>query len=275
LLDQLEVSPENNVLTSKIKIIFETNLSHFVTRLKPNVPLVELNKQFLSQVLLAVNKLFSNLKQEQQIKRINIGDEDVTGPYKVEEIHAARQNDFEQQVSQRRMEFESAIIPQKPKALDFSDKTEEGKIKEMESLIAETVAKRNFDIEIIQNSFNTNAIDPESWLKPAETSIKTEKQGFQVTTNKFVPDLSNKSKKNVSWDEPLNDVSTDNIQLTIVEKKDPTDNNIFAKLKKKPVVDEPIASNSNNNQLIEQMTELNKKMDKLIELFMKNEVKEA
>jgi hypothetical protein len=173
------------------------------------------------------------------------------------------------------MEFESAIIPQKPKALDFSDKTEEGKIKEMESLIAETVAKRNFDIEIIQNSFNTNAIDPESWLKPAETSIKTEKQGFQVTTNKFVPDLSNKSKKNVSWDEPLNDVSTDNIQLTIVEKKDPTDNNIFAKLKKKPVVDEPIASNSNNNQLIEQMTELNKKMDKLIELFMKNEVKEA
>jgi hypothetical protein len=218
-----------------------------------------------------VNKLLSNLKQEQQIKRINISEENVIGPYKVEEIHAARQNDFEKQVSQRRMEFENAIIPQKPKTLDFSDKTEEGKIKEMESLIAETVAKRNFDIEIIQNSFNTNAIDPESWLKPAETSIKTEKQGFQVTTNKFVPDLSNKSKKNVSWDEPLNDVSTDNIQLTIVEKKDPTDNNIFAKLKKKPV-DEPINninSNSNNIQLVEQMTELNKKMDKLIELFMK------
>ena len=59
---------------------------------------MELNKNFLSQVVLAVNRLFPNIKQEQNIKRITISDEEIAEPYKIEDIQASRQIKFEKEV---------------------------------------------------------------------------------------------------------------------------------------------------------------------------------
>jgi hypothetical protein len=161
LLDELHInkSPNSSAIVQNIQTVFDGNISLFTTRANPNAGIMNLNKQFLNQVLIAVNQLFPNLKQEQQIKLINISDEVLEEPYKVEDIHSARQTNFEKQVTNKRLEFESSINVKKPPVVDFKDKTEpEIKITEMEALIAETMAKRKFDIDQIQNvNINTKA----------------------------------------------------------------------------------------------------------------------
>ena len=161
LLDELHIdkSPNSSAIVQNIQTVFDGNISLFTTRANPNAGIMNLNKQFLNQVLIAVNQLFPNLKQEQQIKLINISDEVLEEPYKVEDIHSARQTNFEKQVSNKRLEFESSINVKKPPVINFKDKTEpEIKITEMETLIAETMAKRKFDIDQIQNvNINTKA----------------------------------------------------------------------------------------------------------------------
>lgn len=152
LLDELNIEATNNQLISNISAVFDSNIRPFTKNENNNasISLVELNKLFLSQVLTAVHRLFPSLKKEQNFKRINISSDDIGEAYKIEDIHSVRQNNFEKQVLQKRDEFEKSISLQKPKELDFTEKIDDGKIKEMESLIAETIARRKFDIEQIQ-----------------------------------------------------------------------------------------------------------------------------
>jgi hypothetical protein len=49
------------------------------------------------------------------MKLINISNETIEEPYKVEDIHNARQTDFEKQVNQRRSDFEDLVTIKKPK----------------------------------------------------------------------------------------------------------------------------------------------------------------
>ena len=210
LLDELRINPNSTNIVQNIKTVFDGNISLFTTRANPNAGLMNLNKLFLNQVLIAVNQLFPNLKQEQQIKLINISDEIIGEPYKVEDIHNARQTDFEKQVADKRNEFESSINLKKPQPVDFSDKVEpEMKIMEMEALIAETMAKRKFDIEQIQGinanvdvlkktvSFNDNItlhVDDYESINLTETS-KAEKELATETAN-IQHNIFNKLKKN-------------------------------------------------------------------------------
>ena len=100
LLDELHIDPNNKQIVTNIRTVFESNIQPFTknttinTSLNGNMQLVNLNKQFLSQVLIAVNRLFPNLKQEQDFKRIQISSEEVS-PYKIEDIREARQDNFE------------------------------------------------------------------------------------------------------------------------------------------------------------------------------------
>ena len=241
LLDELHIDPNNKQIVTNIRTVFESNIQPFTknttinTSLNGNMQLVNLNKQFLSQVLIAVNRLFPNLKQEQDFKRIQISSEEVS-PYKIEDIREARQDNFEKQVSIKRADFENYINLNKPKELDFSEKIDDGKITEMDSLIAETVARRKFDIEQIQNTIVTE--DPENWLQPekitnASTSAsntitknleKTSSSDLSIyqklklkkpETNTVISSNANQ-KKNVTWD----DENKSNISLLIEEKQE-------------------------------------------------------
>jgi hypothetical protein len=266
LLDEFNIDINNKQLVSNIRTVFDSNIQPFTKNTSANsngnVQLVNLNKQFLSQVVIAVNRLFPNLKQEQEFKRIQISSEEIIEPYKVEDIHSERQNKFEKQVQQKRVEFEKSINLNKPAEVDFSEKIEDDKIKEMDALIAETVARRKFDIEQIQHNLNTE--DPENWLQPQQTQpsqlsqpltkmknknevkeqvqVKSE-QNFssgiyrklklkQIDTNVNVN--VNVPKKNVTWTDqkPIN-TNIDNLSLLIeelspieeieIEKKDKID----------------------------------------------------
>lgn len=291
LLDELRLDTNNKQLVSNIRTVFESNITPFTSKALQTAPLVDLNKHFLSQVVIAVYRLFPQLKQEQDLKRINIGSEELHEPYKVEDIHSARQNNFEKQVNQRRLEFENSISFKKPQELDFTEKIEDDKIKEMDSLIAETMARRNFEVEQYKPILNSNSdiVDPEKWLRPKETSVNQtnkDKQNFEqkqkyINTNTSVNNdvfekINSQLKKKVSWNEnelTNNDLSQNpNISLVIEEN-----NNIFNKIKKiNPIPSNNPTNNPSNSDFIQEITvlklqyiSLNNKVDSLIDLVTK------
>jgi hypothetical protein len=190
---------------------------------------MNLNKQFLNQLLIAVNHLFPNLKQEQQLlqqqqmKRINISEEVIDEPYKVEDIHNARQTDFEKQFLNKRNEFEKTINAKKPQPIDFSDKVEpDSKITEMESLIAETVAKRKYEIEQLQG------------MPSSQTKLDVNLQTKSETKS-----INKKPEKTVSFDdnvtyEHIHD-NKDSQNKEENEENIINMNNIFSKLKKNQI----------------------------------------
>lgn len=251
LLDELQINSNSTTIVQNIKTVFDGNINLFKTRANPNAGLMNLNKQFLNQLLIAVNQLFPNLKQEQQLlqqqqqmKRINISEEVLDEPYKVEDIHNARQTDFEKQFLNKRNEFEKTINPKKPQLIDFSDKVEpDSKITEMESLIAETMAKRKYEIEQLQGK--EEVLGKESTIKSS-----TRKSDKTVTFDNNIIHIDDYSKPNVNASQEENE---ENI------------NNIFNKLKKNKNQSELIFNPSHEIQLLEEKIDnLASKIDILI-----------
>jgi hypothetical protein len=226
LLDELQLnSPNSGPIIQNIKTVFDGNIDLFKTRANPNMGLMSLNKQFLNQVLIAVNQLFPNLKQEQMLKRINIGDELIDEPYRVEDIQNARQSDFEKQVLNKRNEFDNMINQKKPKPIDFSDKVDpELKITEMEALIAETMAKRKFDIEQLQDQ----NITTKSIVKSTPKSEKSVSFDDNIRHIESYQDNNNDNNRN------NNNNNNNNITIVVEENEENiiSSNNIFSKLKK-------------------------------------------
>lgn len=264
LLDELHINPNSSTVVQNIKTVFDGNISLFTTRANPNAGLMNMNKLFLNQVLIAVNQLFPNLKQEQQMKLINISEEIIGEPYKVEDIHNARQTDFEKQVSDKRNEFDSSINLKKPQPVDFSDKVEpEMKIMEMEALIAETMAKRKFDIEQIQGT-NPN-------LNP-NTNILTK------------PAIQTKLEKSVSFNDnvTLHVDDYESINLTETSNIVKETSNIFNKLKKTAIIKDTtqvqsitpvITTDDKLNQLNNKIEILVQMMGQILSLLEKRETK--
>jgi hypothetical protein len=303
LLDELQIDTNNKSIVTNIRTVFESNINPFTSNANkiPHLMLVELNKQFLSQVVIAVNRLFPNLKKEKEFKLINITSEEIVEPYKVEDIHSARQDNFEKQVLKKRLEFEKSINLNKPPELDFSEKMDDGKIKEMDSLIAETIARRNFDIEQFQPKMTSENND--NWIQQEPQQPQQQKQNKplqQINSNKGL------QKKKVTWTEGklsnniLQGILTnnenyqdfqenqENVSLIIEEQLSPLNRlnsntlnlpnplenslNIFNKIKK--VKDVNVNSNSlinetQINELNQKYDELNNKVDFLIELMTK------
>ena len=231
LLDELNINYDNTQLLVKIKTVFDSNFKLFTSRVNPKIGLMELNKQYLSQIVYAVNQLLPNLNQEQQIKRINITNDvlELEEPYKIEEIHASRQNTFEKLLEKQKNDFDMFMNVQKPKEFDFSDKNAEEKIYAMDTLLAEKLTQRNIELENLQdNNYNSiSNINPESWLKPKETSVKIEKKIQHGINNSEYNNNNNKNLKKVSWNDTDN-----NITLHIADSTDESIPNIFQKLKK-------------------------------------------
>ena len=265
LLDELNINKTNTKLIENIRTVFESNINPFSSRANPKLQIIELNKQFLSQVVLAVNRLFPTLKQDQNIKKITISDEEVLDfkePYKIEDIHASRQSEFEKDVERKRIEMENYMTPPKPRELDFSDRNLDGKIKAMDSLVADKMAQRNIEIEQIQNNnYSNSTIDPEKWLTPKETSVKNEKTMLEpkvamLEQRPIIKNNQNSRLKHISID------SDNNITLSIDESEQKIKKvswndlgeqkqstvSIFNKLKKQPVV-------AQQNEIINEFTD--------------------
>jgi hypothetical protein len=186
-------------------------------------------------------------------------------PYKIEDIQASRQSDFENEVKIKQMELDNYMTPQKPKSLNFSDHNTDGKITAMDSLIAEKMAQRNLDIEELQNSqYNTSNINPEKWLTSTETSVKNEKITLQKITSGQLDNKLNTNSNTINNSrlKHINIDSNNNISLSINEKdskkvswsdQPQTNTNIFNKLKRQPI-EESIDIDKEQTQYIQQQS---------------------
>jgi len=237
LLDELHINTNNKPLTSNVRTVFDSNIKPFTATSNPKTNIMELNKQFLSQVVLAINRLFPNLqKQYQNIKRITITNEEASVPYKIEDIHSSRQTEFEKAVEKKRADLENYMSPPLPKELDFSYGNLDGKITAMDSLVAEKMAQRNLDIEQLQSgNYNQTNFDPETWLKSKETSVKNEKNGSLSTQT-----INNRLKRinidgdNISLNQDLNNNKNQKKVSFSDSSNENSSVNIFQKLKRHP-----------------------------------------
>jgi hypothetical protein len=139
--------------------------------------LMQMNKQFISQIMKSFNGQGQNQGPSQtpnQNPSQNPSQKQSKPIFKAEDIQAERLNAFERGLEEKKNDFLNAMTIPKPDAPNFSDNTLDAPIGgAMEELIARTLAQRNFEIEVLNKSSNKD--DVEKWLKPTETSIKTEK----------------------------------------------------------------------------------------------------
>jgi hypothetical protein len=273
-------------IQGKVYDLFLNNIQGFfeVERKKTNL-LVELNKKYIVLVLNHIKKTYPY-----QPNKIKIFNEQPQTKELItfEEIQNDRKSQFEKDFNRRQEEFDDSMTLKAPSLPEFSDKESDKPIKEMDKILKEMQAQRNYEVNQINRTYTTsNHVD--NWLKPQETSLKTEK--FENNTEKleepqnqsrfkFLNDLNEidtslsptNSKKNVTFS------NTDIV--TTFQEPDEEDNNIFSKLKKVEKKEDNIVlqiheqningTNLNDDRIAKlerNVTNLNEKIDKILALL--------
>lgn len=267
---------------SKISQVFLNNIrGFFETEKTKTTNLVDMNKKYIMLIL-------SHIKQHfvpQMPNKIKISDEPTTKELiTYEEIQTDRQSQFEKDLTRRQEEFTRTMTLNAPQPPDFTDKLEDKPIEGMDRLIKEMTAKRNYEVEQINRNYTSDVNQTSNWLKPQETSVKTDKFPAQDTTlppsrfkflnvDEQVGSGGEQGKKNVTWG-ANKEISATNLD----SNEDDLETNIFKKLKR--VGPEPTAQNNIQLSLHEassedrlanverQLAALSSKMETLIQLLM-------
>ena len=268
-----------NLFSTNIKGFFETE------RTKTN-NLIELNKKY---ILLILNYIKKN--HPHQPSKIKILEEPpVKELITYEELQNERKSNFEKDLQQRQNEFEDTMTIKAPPVPEFADKFTDKPIGEMDKIIKEMTSKRNYEVEQFNRNYQTDINQVNNWLKPQDTSVKSEKfvpqnkeeqepQSRQSNRFKFLNMEEEKSptKKNVS---PTKNVSWgENTDVPLFDNEETDD--IFKKLKrvnknleKEKEQENPIkltfSENSDTQRisnLENEMKNLNNKMDSILELL--------
>ena len=265
--------------------LFSSNIKGFFELEKTkNSNLIDINKKY---ILLILNHIKKNFTQNVHTKIKILNDSPVKELITYEEIQNDRQSEFEKNLTKRKEEFTESMSLNVPDVPDFSDKTKDHPIGEMDKIIKEMTEKRNYEVEQINYSYKSDINNVNNWLKPQETSIKTEKliQEENFKNNSRVKNLekqeNNLLKKNVTWG--INKefkLSSSNLE-NVVENVDEIEDNIFSKLKKvskkeeiidniKLTIEENTNENTNENKIIyleNEIKSINKKIDIIIEVL--------
>lgn len=256
-------------IQAKVSQVFLKNIGGFYESERlVNNSLVLLNKKY---VLLILNHIKNNYPI--QPSRIVIHNEPVKELITYEEIQTDRKSKFEKDLTKKQEEFEDFMTVKPPPVPEFADKDMDTPIKEMDKILKEMQAQRNYEVEQINRSYN-NSSQVDNWLKPQETSHKpnidnnNEHVNQSNTKSKYVnqfdntPTLTkNSSKNNVSWN--------NNIEINTFDADDEEDGNIFLKFKKVPEVKPNIDTNLTDRieRVERSIIDLNEKMDKIIYLL--------
>ena len=271
----------------KIYQLFSNNIQGFFEneRIKTN-SLVDLNKKYILLILSYIKKNYSI-----QPNKIKIYQEPIKESITYEEIQNDRRSKFDRDLNKRQEEFEDFMTVKAPPVPEFADKDRDKPIKEMDKILKEMQAQRNYEIDQINKNINIS----QGYLpKPQETSIKSEKfapqkdlkpgetmeqQPQTFSRFKFLNDLqediSPRDKKNVSFSN-VQEIKTFNVE-------DEEDDNIFAKLKKVNEnkkeenitlqIHEPTVFENKEDRIAKlerEVRNINNKMDKILELLSKN-----
>jgi hypothetical protein len=255
----------------KIYQMFVNNVKGFydVEKTKTN-NVVDVNKKY---ILLILNYIKKNFSQSMPNKIRISKEEPIKELITYEEIQNDRRSQFDRDYSRAQEEFTNSVTMKVPDVPNFSDNYKEEPIREMDKILKEMTAKRNYEVDQITKKNQPGEVDANNWLKPQETSLKTEKFTPSSENNnsrrlkylnsdgELLP-TKEQSKKSVSWNEK------DNIEMII---DDEPDEDIFSKFKKVEAKTETISSNSNSNSELREVKAeiklLHTKLDKIIQIL--------
>jgi len=283
--DDLFKNKPKEIIT-QIGNIFTQNLRGFNEAEKNHSNnLMSMNKKFISLIMNHASNIINQSPQKEKEKEKEL----ITST----DLQTERMTQFEKDLSQKQSEFTSSMSLKVPPVPKFSDNNLDEPMGEMELAIKKAVEQRNYDIEQVNKTLNKSNAD--SWLKPQETSLKSEKilplknqksdsnpyyQNSHVQNSLKYIKIDNENientvikkdiidlnkQKHISWED-------ENISLKI-DKEDENDiieNNIFKKLKKiSPQINQEIyeTTNINNrmNILEDKIESLNYKLDIIIQ----------
>jgi hypothetical protein len=243
--DIMKNKPQTEI--SQIIDIFNVNLKKFHESTNNN-NLIELNKNYITLMMNFINKNFNKPPQQVIEKKL------VT----YEEIQNDRLSKFEKDFNSKQQEFTNAMALPVPPTPDFSDKKDEP-LSEIEVEVKRYMAQRNYDVEQLNKTFtnNNNENQASSWLKPQETSLKSEKLSLPLPSNKN-PITQNPITQNPITQNPIKYIKIDNetnVSKNVIQK-DVIDLNI----KKKVIswaderVDERVDESITNELVDDQLT---------------------
>ena len=284
-------------IQQKVASVFTNNLKGFFeSEIKNTNNLIDLNKKY---IMLILNHIKTNYPQ-QQPNKIKILEE-ISSEQKelitYEELQNDRKSQFDKDLNKRQEEFSNAMSLPIPEVPEFVDKNVDKPITEMEKLIKEITAQRNYEVEQINRNYEKS----ENWLNSQETSIKSEKN---LLSNKNLQQINNNSNNNNNNNSNNNSnnnklkyikITNDQIELESPDKRknvswgpdseiseninDVFEENIFKKLKilNKPSIslniEEPdnVKSDSERVSILENEIKLiHSKMDMILNIIKQN-----
>jgi hypothetical protein len=275
---------------SQILNVFSTNIKGFFESEKTKTNnLIDINKKYIMLILTYIKTNFS----QQKHNKIKILEE---SPIKelitYEEIQNDRKSQFEKDLGRLQEEFTNSMTLPVPEVPTFADTYEDRPISEMDKMIKEMTAKRNYEVEQI-NRNHQDANNATNWLQPQETSIKTDKFVPQKKTEELTQtntrvkylntmDLTNNNNEIISLNSPKKNVTWGENDEIDEDKNTYLEENIFKKLKRvgngekvkleisESVTENSIITENRITQLENGVNNLNKKMDLIIDLLKQN-----
>lgn len=258
---------QNNIYT-----VFINNIPGFFEIEKFKLKsLVDINKKYIVLILDYIQKNYPYKPSKIVIHNDPPMKELIT----YEEIQNERKSNLEKDFTRRQEEFEDSMTLKAPPPPEFLDKDVDKPIKEMDKILKEIQAQRNYEVDKINRTYNTsNQVD--NWLKPQETSLKNDKfiKTEPISNNNRFKYLNlldenlsrNNGKKNVTFDRE-DQIKIYNSEPNISLVEDDDDDNILLKLKK--VKKEENGNEDRISKLERNMNNLNEKMEKILELLQK------
>jgi len=266
-------------IQSEISQIFIKNINDFFEIEKKNTQsLIEINKKY---IVLILNHIKTNYHKKVYNKIKILNEAPVKELITYEEIQNEKKSQFDKDYERMQEEFTNSVTLKVPEVPEFADKYEEKPISEMDKIIKEMTAKRNYEVDQINRNYQVDVNSTNNWLKAQETSIKAEKlnpnqsqesaQNQNYTKSKYIntfENLESPNKKNVSWG--------DNNEIFSNDEDNDLETNIFKKLKKvnKPELQNNISltikENTNEDRILNvenEIKSINNKLDMVINLL--------
>jgi hypothetical protein len=193
-----------------------------VIQTKSSIDLININKNFISQIIQSFNGLQSTnkVRKEEMVRR--------------EDYQVERLSHFEKTLAEKQDEFKNIFAANIPTQPNFSEPLDKPLGDSMTLLISETLAKRNFDIEQI-NRLHPPPPTPPPTNKPITPSSPGERYNYKhqeipklIKIGEEIDVKEDVMKKSISWGENVAYRHVDGDSVTIKEVSNP----IFSKLKK-------------------------------------------
>jgi hypothetical protein len=185
VIDEDIIKRQSREFHENILKLFRSNLKGFYdVESQKTTNLVDMNKKYILLILNYANKQIAQIAQnvKPEYRKIKILDElpqkKVNELITYEEIQNDKRSQFDKDLNRRQEEFSNSMALPVPPVPKFSDNLEDGPITEIEKAIKELTSLRNYDVEQISKTNNSNLnsnTNTDNWLKPQETSVKSDK----------------------------------------------------------------------------------------------------